>query len=88
MYVPLIAMSVGSALFAGLVTWAMARRYGRGRALVVPVLAILAAVFSAVRPGLLGEGDAATRAALALGFAGPAVAGALAGLALARRKTP
>jgi hypothetical protein len=86
MVTSLIAMSGAAALFAAVVTWAMARRYGRRRALVVPVLAMLAAVFTVVRAGMLGEGDGILRAALAMGFAGPAVAGALVGLVLAGRK--
>jgi hypothetical protein len=88
MYTSLIAMAAGAALFAAVVAWAMARRYGRRRALVVPVLAIAAAVFSVIRADGLGHGDIVMRVALAIGFAGPAVAGALVGLVLAGRKTP
>ena len=87
MYISLIAISASAALFAAVMAWGMARRYGRRRALVVPVLAVLAAVFTVVRAGTLGEGDAFMRASLAMGFAGPAVAGALVGLALAGRKS-
>jgi hypothetical protein len=86
MYTSLIAMAAAAALFAAVVAWAMARRYGRRRAMVVPVLAILAAVLSVARAGGMGDGDALPRVALAMGFAGPAVAGALVGLALAGRK--
>jgi phosphotransferase system glucose/maltose/N-acetylglucosamine-specific IIC component len=87
MYTSLIGMAAGAALFAAVVAWAMARRYGRRRALVVPVLAIVAAVFSVVRADGLGEDDMLARVALAMGFAGPAVAGALVGLVLAGRKS-
>lgn len=86
MYTYLIAIAVTVALFASVVAWAMARRYGRRRAMVVPVLAVLAAVASVVRAGGLDDGDVVSRVALAMGFAGPAVAGALAGLVLAGRK--
>jgi hypothetical protein len=37
---------------------------------------------------MLGEADGIMRAALAMAFAGPAVAGALVGLVLAGRKAP
>jgi phosphotransferase system glucose/maltose/N-acetylglucosamine-specific IIC component len=86
MLLSLIVMAAVAALFAAVVAWAMARRYGRRRALVVPVLAILAALFTVVRAVALEEGDAILRVSLAMGFAGPAVAGALAGLVLAGRK--
>jgi hypothetical protein len=88
MVTSLIAMSAASALFATVVAWAMARRYGRRRAMVVPVLAIAAAVITAVRAGVQDDGDAVARVALVMGFAGPAVAGALLGLVLAGRKKP
>jgi hypothetical protein len=84
MFTPLIVMAGISALVAGVLAWAMALRYGRRRALVVPVLAILASIVSVVRAGGLDDTDALARAAIALGFAGPAVAGALIGLVLAR----
>lgn len=86
MYMPLILMAGIAALIAGLLTFAMARRYGRRRALIVPVLAAVASIVSVVRAGGMEDTDALARAALAIGFAGPAVAGALVGLALARRK--
>jgi peptidoglycan/LPS O-acetylase OafA/YrhL len=86
MVVPLILMAGSAALIAAVVAWAMARRYGPRRGLVVPVLAVVAAVVSVVQAGGLEDTDALARAALAMGFAGPAVAGALVGLALARRK--
>ena len=86
MYLPLIVMAGIAALIAGLVAWAMARRYGRRRALVVPVLAVAASIVSLVRAGGLEDTDMLARAAFAMGFAGPAVVGALVGLALARPK--
>lgn len=86
MYTPLIVLAGIAALIAAVLTFAMARRYGRRRALVVPVLAVVASVVSVVRAGGMEDTDALARAALAMGFAGPAVAGALVGLALARRK--
>jgi hypothetical protein len=86
MYTPLIMMAGIAALIAGVVAWAMARRYGRRRALIVPVLAVAASVVSVVRASGMEDTDMLARAAFAMGFAGPAVAGALVGLALARTK--
>lgn len=86
MYTPLIAMAGIAALIAGVLAWAVARRYGRRRALIVPVLAVAASIVSVVRAGGMDGTDALARAAFAMGFAGPSVAGALVGLALARRK--
>jgi hypothetical protein len=86
MYLALIAMAGVAALVAALIAWAMVRRYGRRRALVVPVLAVAASVVSVMRVDGMEESDLLVRAALAMGFAGPAVAGALVGLALAGRK--
>jgi 4-amino-4-deoxy-L-arabinose transferase-like glycosyltransferase len=86
MFLPLIVMAGIATLIAGVVGWAMALRYGRRRALVVPVLVLLAAVLSVLRASGLDPDNLLPRVAHALGFAGPAVAGALVGLALARPK--
>jgi hypothetical protein len=86
MYTPLIMMAGIAALIAGVLAFAMARRYGQRRALVVPVLAVLASIVSLVRASGMEDTDLLARAAIAMGFAGPAVAGALVGLALAQRK--
>lgn len=86
MYLPLIMMAGIVALIAGALAWAMAWRYGRRRALIVPVLAVAASVVSVVRASGMEDTDMLVRVAFAMGFAGPAVAGALVGLALARPK--
>jgi hypothetical protein len=88
MYAPLIAMAGVSVLIAGVVAWAVARRYGRRPALGVPVLAVAASIVSAVRVGGLEDGNAVARVAIAMAFAGPAVVGSLVGLALARSGRP
>jgi cytochrome bd-type quinol oxidase subunit 1 len=88
MHGPLIAMAGFAALIAAVLGWAMARRYGRRRALVVPVLAVAAGVVSVLRAGGLDPSDMIMRAAFAMGFAGPAVAGSLVGLVLAGRQSP
>ena len=84
MYTPLIVMAGIVALIAGVVAWAMTQRYGRERTMVVPVLAVAAAGLSVFRAGGPDPGDALARVVLAMAFAGPAVAGALVGLVLAR----
>jgi uncharacterized membrane protein YfcA len=85
MYGPLIAMAGIAALIAAVVGWAIARRYGRRLALVVPVLAVVAAMISVARAGGSDPDDMTVRVALAFAFVGPSVAGALAGLLLAGR---
>ncbi len=84
MYGPLIGMAALSALVAALLAWGVARRYGRGRALVVPVLAVVVSAVTIWRATGLEPSDGMAKIALAMAFAGPAVAGALLGLALAR----
>jgi predicted MFS family arabinose efflux permease len=83
---PVIAVAGVAAVIGGVIAWAMAWRYGRRRALVVPVLAVAAAVVMVLR----GDGQDPSvlmgRLAIAASFAGPAVAGALIGIALAARK--
>jgi hypothetical protein len=82
----LLAVAVVSGLMAGLVGWLMARRYGPRRALVAPVLVLAAVVFSVWRAGMIHPEDAMGRVAFGMTFAGPAVLGAVLGIALARRK--
>jgi uncharacterized membrane protein YfcA len=82
-YAQLIAIAGLAALIAALMGWAMARRYGRRRALVVPMLAIAAAIVSVFRANGLEPDDALPRLAIAMALTGPAVAGALVGLMVA-----
>jgi hypothetical protein len=82
----MIAVAGVAAVIGGVIAWAMAWRYGRRRALVVPVLAVLAAVVMVVRGAGPDPSEMLGRLAIAAAFAGPAVAGALLGIALAARK--
>jgi hypothetical protein len=86
MVAQLLGAAVGSALFAGRVGWLVARRYGQRRGLVVPVLVLGAVVFSVWRAGMMHPEDAMGRVAFGMAFAGPAVLGALFGIALAGRR--
>jgi phosphotransferase system glucose/maltose/N-acetylglucosamine-specific IIC component len=84
MFAPLIGMAALSALIAALLGWGTARRYGQRRALAVPVLAVAASAVNLWRASGLEPSDAMEKIALAMAFAGPSVAGALLGIALAR----
>jgi hypothetical protein len=78
----LLALGVGSGLLSAVLTWAVARRYGRARALVVPVLALAAVAVMLGRAGAAGGHEAMGAISAALVLAGPAVAGGLLGLVL------
>jgi hypothetical protein len=75
-----------SALVGLVVGWLVAWRYGRRRALVVPVLAMVVAVVNVFRGAGLDAPEALARVAFATAFAGPSVAGALVGILLVRRR--
>ena len=81
----LAALALTSFALTGIFTWGVARRYGRGHALVVPVIALGAILFVIGRIGMSGSGDGQILTALAVTMAGSAVVGALAGLQLSRR---
>lgn len=84
MFAPLIGMAAVSALIASLLTWGVARRYGRSRAAVIPLLAALVSAFTIWRATGMDPSNAMEKIAAAMAFAGPSVAGALLGLVLAR----
>jgi hypothetical protein len=73
----------GSLVLTALITWAMARRYGQRRALVVPAAALLAAGLMLWRSASFAGHDALSATAAAMLLAGPALAGGLLGLLLA-----
>ena len=78
----LLALGSGTAALTALLTWAAARRYGRPRALVIPVLALVAVAGLVWRThGTGGQAGMGITAATVV-LAGPAVAGGLLGLAL------
>ncbi len=82
----LLALGLGAAVLSALLTWAAARRYGRSRGLLIPVLAMLAVAVQLWRSTGTAGHDPLWAAIVALIFAGPAVAGGLLGLALAGRR--
>lgn len=81
----LLALGLGTALLTAVMTWLAAWRYGRGRAMAIPVLALVALGILMWR--VAGEGGAVALdlGAFGLIFAGPVVAGGLLGLLLSRR---
>ena len=68
MYTPLIVMARDRCADRGLVACAMAWRYGRRRALVVPVLAVAGSIVSVVRASGLGGHGPACAGGLCHGF--------------------
>ncbi|MBL9049527.1 MAG: hypothetical protein JNK19_05395 [Tabrizicola sp.] len=86
MVLPLLGMAVVSAVLTGAITWGAARRYGRGRAFLVPVLALGAVMFLMWRTDTTGAHDPFVFAPFAVVAAGSSVGGALLGLLLARRR--
>lgn len=75
-----------TATVSGLMTWAVARRYGARRAVVVPFLALAAVGLLVWRAARLSSLDAMWITAVAVGLVGPSVAGALLALMLVRRR--
>ena len=82
----LLALGLGSAVLSGLLTWAAVWRYGRRRAIAVPITALVAIGVLMWRGAERGGHEAVVLSAYALTFAGPAVAGALLALMLAGRR--
>jgi hypothetical protein len=85
MELPLVLTGVLTAALCGLMTWAAARRYGRRRALVVPLLAMVAITLMLWRMSGVQAAQAMEVAAIGAAIAGPSIAGALVGLFLSRR---
>ncbi len=79
-------MAAISTLLAGVLGWAFARRYGRRRALAVPLLALVSTAILMWRVYGLEVPDAMVAVAVIVAVAGPAVAGALVGIALGARR--
>ncbi len=81
-----LTLGLGMALLSAVITWAAARRYGRKRALVVPILALVAVGALVFRAHGTVADEAMRMTAFAMLFAGPAVAGGLLGLILSGRR--
>jgi hypothetical protein len=78
------ALGSGMVLFAGVVSYAMARRYGWGAALAMPVLALVAMLGMQWQSLDLDWRDGMQAMLPNLLFSLPILLGALAGVALAR----
>jgi hypothetical protein len=77
------AVGGGTVLLAGILSFAMTRRYGWGASLSVPVLALAAVLGMRWQQGA-GEGRGLEMLVSSLAFALPVLLGALAGIAVAR----
>lgn len=79
-------VAVATVLFAGAVSYAMARRYGWGAALVLPLLALVAMIAMQWQRQGLSSAEGFRMAGAMLVFAAPILLGVVAGIALARLK--
>ena len=83
MYGPLIAMAAGAALISGLVSWAVAVRYGVRWAVGLPLLALLTTLGLVWQSSGMGFHDRIGVVAAAAVFALPALMGAAVGIGVA-----
>lgn len=84
----LVVMGLGSALLAGVISFAVAMRHGWMRAMAVPLVALLALCFVLWRASLLDFHQGMGLAAVTVVVAAPVLAGALLGIVLAARRRP
>jgi hypothetical protein len=84
MYGYLWAIGGATLIFAGVVSYAMTRRYGWGAALTLPMLAVLAMVAMQWQAQGLGLEDGMRMTGSLLVFSAPILLGVLAGIAIAR----
>ncbi len=84
MHGPLLAIGLLTVVLAALVTWAIAWRYGRSRAMIVPLLALASVAVLLWRATRMEAHHAMSLIAVAVILAAASVAGALIGVALAR----
>ena len=78
------AVAVATALFAGVISYAMARRYGWGAALGLPLLALVAMIALQWQRQGLSAAEGWRMAGATLIFAAPILLGVGAGIVLAR----
>lgn len=79
-------LAVAMVVFAGAVSFAMARRYGWGAALALPLLALVAMIAMQWQRQGLSSAEGVRMAGATLFFAAPILLGVVAGIALARLK--
>jgi hypothetical protein len=84
MYGYLWAIGLGTVLFAGVLSYAIARRYGWGAALAFPVLALVVVIAMQWQNEGLGVTEGMQLAGASLVFSAPVLLGAIAGIAIAR----
>lgn len=86
MYWQIGILAVGTALFAAVLSYAIARRYGWKPALVPPLLALAASIGMIWQPKGIGLQDGLGLIASATVFSAPTLLGALAGILIARAR--
>lgn len=86
MYWQISILSVGTALFAAILSYALARRYGWKPALVPPLMALAASIGMLWQSQGMGFRDGLGLIAMATVFAAPTVVGALVGILIARSR--
>jgi hypothetical protein len=84
MHGPLLAIGLLTVVLSAAMTWAVAARYGRSRALVVPIMALVSVAVLLWRASGMEAHHAMEMIAVAVILAAASVAGALVGVALAR----
>ena len=77
-------VAVATVVFAGAVSYAMARRYGWGAALALPLLALVAMIAMQWQDMGLTAAEGLRMAGSSLLFAAPVLLGSVAGIALGR----
>ena len=78
------AMAAATVLFAGVVAYAMTRRYNWGAAVMVPLLSLIAMIGMRWQREGLSLADGSQQLLPMLFFASPILLGTLAGIVLAR----
>ena len=86
MYWQISIMAVATALFAAVLSYAIARRYGWKPALVPPVLALVASIGMLWQSQGMGFRDGFGLIATATAFSAPTLLGALIGILIARAR--
>lgn len=84
MHGTLWAVGAAIVIFAGVISYAMTRRYGWGAAIALPVLALVTVIGLQWQDQGLGVGEGMRLAGSTLVISGPVLMGVLIGAALAR----
>lgn len=84
MYLQFLILTLAMALFAAVLSYAIARRYGWKPALVPPLLALVASGGMMLQSQGMGFRDGFGLIGAAMAFSAPTLLGALVGIAVAR----